>query len=109
MVKQSVGVIKDRPLEEYIALQDELSHDNILFKESICPTLESLIEKIKSGIDYKAKTAVKKTAKDVSHMANAVHDKVKDNLSEIARRGKKVKKKEVTSSDEEENTGSDND
>lgn len=109
MVKQSVGVIKDRPLEEYIALQDELSHDNILFKEAICPTLESLIEKIKSGIDYKAKTAVKKTAKDVSHVANAVHDKVKDNLSEMARRGKKVKKKEVTPPDEEENTGSDND
>ena len=53
---------------------------------------------------------MKKTAKDVSHMANAVHDKVKDNLSEMARRGKKVKKKEVAPSDEEEeNTGFDND
>ena len=48
---------------------------------------------IESGIDCKAKAAVKKTAKDYSRLAVVVQDKVKENVDKMVKiapkRGKK--------------------
>lgn len=93
MVNQSVGKLKDKPYKEYIAVRDELSERELILSELITPFLDSIIVTIESGLDFKAKAAMKKTAKDVSQLAVTVQDKVKENVEEMTKRAKRGKKK----------------
>lgn len=101
MVNQSVGKLKEKPYKEYLAVRDELSEREFILSDLIMPFIDSIIGTIESGLDFKAKAAMKKTAKDVSQLAVTVQDKVKENMDEMAKKAKKARKKSKTASEKE--------
>ena len=101
MVNQSVGKLRDKSYKEYIAVRDELSEREFILSDLITPFIDSIIGTIESGLDFKAKAAMKKTAKDVSQLAATVQDKVKENMDEMTKKAKKVRKKSKTASEKE--------
>ena len=104
MVKQSFGKLKDKSYEEYIAVRDELLEKEYIHSELIMPFIDSIIGTIESGIDFKAKTVMNKTANDVSQLAGTVQGKLKKNVEGIAKKLPQIRKKSEVNSAEKTNS-----
>lgn len=80
MVKHSVNSIKNKSYQEYIKRKEELTRNDVVFKELMIPYLDLIISTKEAGIDHKAKEAAQKTARRVSKFAHTITEKLKDNL-----------------------------
>lgn len=101
MVNQAVSKFKDKPYKKYIEVRDELKGKEVIFSEQILPFMDSIIDTIESGFDFRAKAVMDKTAKDVSHLAATVQERFKENVGELTKRVPKNKKKAEATSEEE--------
>ena len=83
MIHESVNQIGGQAYQNYLSVYDALTEKDIRYFELIIPYVDACINSTESGLDFKAKTVIKKSAKGVAQIASAVHGKVKHNAQTV--------------------------